>query len=115
MDLVERCKQGDSAAFRKLYELYSKAMFNTCYRILNDYAEAEDVLQESFIDAYRHLHSYGSRSSFGSWLKQIVVNKSINVLRKRKLETVDIDFTMAAELPDENGPDEKEIQYTEWL
>jgi len=111
MDLVERCKQGDSAAFRKLYDLYSKAMFNTSYRILNDYAEAEDVLQESFIDAYRHLHSFRSRSSFGSWLKQIVVNKSINVLRKRKLDTVDIDFTMAAELPDENGPDEKEIQY----
>lgn len=111
MDLVERCKQGDTACFKKLYDLYSKAMFNTSYRILNDYTEAEDVLQESFIDAYRHLDSFGSRSSFGSWLKQIVVNKSINVLRKRKLDTVDIDFTMAAEVADENGIDEKEIQY----
>lgn len=110
MDLVEKCKQGDSGSFRKLYELYSKAMFNTSFRILNDVAEAEDVLQESFIDAFKHIHSFENRSSFGSWLKQIVVNKSINVIRKRKLDLVDIEKTSVHEIPQEDTIDEKEIQ-----
>ena len=111
MDLVERCKQGDAQSFRKLYELYSKAMYNTSFRILNNTAEAEDVLQESFIDAFRHIHSFESRSSFGSWLKQIVVNKSINVIRKNKMDIVDLDKTQIAEMPEENTIDEKEIQW----
>jgi RNA polymerase sigma factor (sigma-70 family) len=109
MDLVEKCKQGDSGSFRKLYELYSKAMFNTSYRILNNVAEAEDVLQESFIDAFRHIHSFENRSSFGSWLKQIVVNKSINVIRKNKPDLVDIEKTTVHEMPQEDSIDEQEI------
>jgi RNA polymerase sigma-70 factor (ECF subfamily) len=109
-DLVDSCKRGDASGFRKLYELYSKAMFNTSFRILNDQAEAEDVLQESFTDAFRHIHSFANKSSFGSWLKQIVVNKSINVLRKRRLETVDIDKVWVSEIPEDSNIDEKEIQ-----
>jgi len=110
IDLVERCKQGDTTAFKKLYELYSRAMFNTSYRILNDFTEAEDVLQESFMDAYRHLSSFGNRSSFGSWLKQIVVNKSINVLRKKKLLLTDMEQGAIAEIADDDTKDEAEIQ-----
>jgi RNA polymerase sigma-70 factor (ECF subfamily) len=109
MDLVERSKQGDGAAFRKLYELYSRAMFNTSYRILNDFTEAEDVLQESFMDAYRHLGSFSNRSSFGSWLKQIVVNKSINVLRKKRPVLTDMEEGPFAELPDDDRYDEAEV------
>ena len=109
MDLVEKCKQGDPGSFRKLYDLYSKAMFNTSYRILNNVAEAEDVLQESFIDAFKHIHSFENRSSFGSWLKQIVVNKSISALRKLKMHLVDIDTTQVHELPEEESVNEKEI------
>ncbi len=111
LDLVERCKQGDTLSFKKLYELYSKAMFNTGYRILNNIADAEDVLQESFTDAFRHIHSFENRSSFGSWLKQIVVNKSINTLRKKKMDLIDIEKTGVAEMPEENTIDEKEIQW----
>jgi RNA polymerase sigma-70 factor (ECF subfamily) len=111
MELVERCKQGDARCFKKLYELYNKAMFNTSFRILNNRAEAEDVLQESFIDAFRNIHHFENRSSFGSWLKQIVVNKSINVIRKRKMDIVDIEKTSLGEMPDEYGIDEIEIQF----
>jgi RNA polymerase sigma factor (sigma-70 family) len=110
MDLVEKCKQGDPRSYKKLYELYSKAMFNTSFRILHHVAEAEDVLQESFIDAFKHIHSFENRSSFGSWLKQIVVNKSINVIRKRKTDLIDIGNTTVHELPEEETIDEKEIQ-----
>lgn len=109
-DLVERCKQGDASGFRKLYELYSKAMFNTSYRIVNNQTEAEDVLQEAFIDAFRHIDSFSNRSSFGAWLKQIVINKSINVLRKKRLETVDIEKVWLSDIPEESVVDEKEIE-----
>lgn len=110
MDLVENCKKGDPGSYRKLYELYAKAMYNTSYRILNNVAEAEDVLQESFIDAFKHIQSFENRSSFGSWLKQIVVNKSISALRKSKIFLVDIDATQVQDIPQEEVVDEKEIR-----
>ena len=110
LDLVEKSKQGDGTAFRKLYELYSRAMFNTSYRILNDFTEAEDVLQESFIDAYRHLGSFSNRSSFGSWLKQIVINKSINVLRKKRPVLTDMEQGPFAEVAEDERYDETEVQ-----
>ena len=61
-------------------------MYNVGYRIVNNVEEAEDVLQEAFISAFKNLGYYRGESSFGSWLKQIVVNKAINQLKKRKLE-----------------------------
>ena len=83
--LVERCRLNDRAAQAELYRRYSKAMFNAALRITGDYAEAEDVLQESFLSAFRELPSYKGESSFGAWLKRIVVNKAINCLRQRRL------------------------------
>ena len=86
--LVERCRLGDRRAQAEIYKRYSKAMFNASLRITGNYAEAEDVLQESFLSAFRELHSYKGDSSFGSWLKRIVINKSINCLRNRRLQLV---------------------------
>ena len=86
--LVERCRLHDRQAQAELYRRYSKAMFNAALRITGDYAEAEDVLQESFLSAFRELHGYKGDSSFGAWLKRIVVNKSINCLRQRRLALV---------------------------
>ena len=82
--LVEKCKQGDTRSYSELYQQYSRAMFSTCYRLLNNIADAEDILQESFTDAFRHLHNFEYKSSFGAWLKQIVVNKCVNHLRQKK-------------------------------
>jgi len=89
-DLIEACRQHDRAAQIELYELYCKAMFNASLRIVNDTAEAEDVMQDSFIEAFNKIDSYRGEGSFGAWLKRIVINNSINVIRKRK-ETVSID------------------------
>jgi RNA polymerase sigma-70 factor (ECF subfamily) len=61
-------------------------MYNVGYRIVNNEDEAHDVLQEAFISAFNNLDSYRQESSFGSWLKRIVVNKAINYLHKRKTE-----------------------------
>ena len=86
--LVERCRLHDRQAQAELYRRYAKAMFNAALRITGDYAEAEDVLQESFLSAFRELSTYKGDSSFGAWLKRIVVNKSINCLRQRRLALV---------------------------
>lgn len=70
---------------------YKNAMYNTCLRIVKDINDAEDVLQDSFISAFRNLASYKGDASFGAWLKRIVVNKSINFLNRSKLDVVDLD------------------------
>lgn len=66
-------------------------MFNVCMRILNHVGEAEDVLQEAFIDAFAKIGDFRQQATFGVWLKQIVVNKAINHLRSRRVELVNID------------------------
>lgn len=82
-ELIEQARKGEQSAFRKLYSLYSRAMYNTALRIVVDRGDAEDILQESFLRAFENLHQYRGESSFGSWLKRIVVNRSLNVLRSR--------------------------------
>lgn len=85
-DLIQRCRQGDQQAHFRLYQLYKKSMYNVGYRIVNNEEEAEDVLQEAFISAFRNLSYYRGDATFGAWLKRIVVNKAINYLKKRQLE-----------------------------
>ncbi len=91
VELVERCKQGERKAQYELYKLYSKSMLNVCMRVVNHVGEAEDVLQEAFLDAFCNLHTFKGQSTFGAWLKQVVVNKAINHLRQRKMQLVDIE------------------------
>lgn len=111
-ELVERCKSGDSASYEIIYRQYAKAMYNTSLRIVNNTADAEDVLQEAFLDAFRSLHDFHYRSTFGAWLKKIVINKSINTLRKRKMDLVELEETgLAFSLPEEERLDEKELQF----
>ncbi len=85
-EIIERCRQGDREAHYQLYKLYSKSMYNIGFRIVNNEMEAQDVLQEAFISAFRNLDHYRGEASFGSWLKKIVVNNAINVLKARKTE-----------------------------
>jgi RNA polymerase sigma-70 factor (ECF subfamily) len=110
-ELVERCKNGDAQSYEALYRQYSKAMYNTSLRIVNNTADAEDVLQEAFLDAFRSLHDFHYRSTFGAWLKKIVINKSINVLRTRKVNLVDMETTDVHAVAEEETINEEEIQY----
>jgi RNA polymerase sigma factor (sigma-70 family) len=110
-ELVERCKRGDPQSFQALYRQYSKAMYNTSLRIVNNTADAEDVLQESFLDAFRSLHDFHYRSTFGAWLKKIVINKSINILRKRRNDFVDMENTELQAVADDEPGNGEEMQY----
>jgi RNA polymerase sigma factor (sigma-70 family) len=110
-ELVERCKQGDRLSYGELYEKYAKAMYNTSLRIVNHMADAEDVLQESFCDAFAAIGSFGYKSTFGAWLKRIVINKSINALRKRKMDIIDIEKTNVVQMPEEENYDEEAMKF----
>ena len=88
---MQQCLNGDATAYRKLYVRYAKAMFNTALRIVNNQPDAEDVLQEAFTDAFAQLKNFQQKSTFGAWLKQIVVYKSIHKVRKNIFFAEDID------------------------
>jgi RNA polymerase sigma factor (sigma-70 family) len=109
-DVIESCKKGDVRAQYQLYTLYNRAMYNICYRMTGQQEEAEDMLQESFTYAFNRLGSFRFESSFGAWLKRIVVNTCINHLKKRK---VDLVYTeQHNDPPPDNDPvDYEEIQF----
>lgn len=81
-ELLEKCRRGDERAQMTVYNKYSKAMYNTAFRIVKHSAEAEDIMQECFLKAFEKLDTYEGTSTFGAWLKKIVVNHSINVYNK---------------------------------
>jgi len=83
-NLIERCKDLDRSAQFEIYKLYNKAMFNTALRITGEQEDAEDVLQDAFVSAFQNLNSYRAESSFGAWLKRIVINKALNHVQKHQ-------------------------------
>jgi RNA polymerase sigma-70 factor (ECF subfamily) len=85
-DIIERSKKGNRQAQYQLYRQYAKAMFNICNRMMNDRADAEDMLQESFSEAFRRLDSFRNESTFGAWLKMIVINRCINEIKRKKAQ-----------------------------
>ena len=113
-EIIDACKAGDRNAQFRIYKLYHKAMYNTSLRIVNDTMEAEDIMQESFLHAFRRIHTYSGEGSFGSWLKRIVINNSLDTLRKRKdqvsIEDENLEFPDIAE---ENREEEIQLQVAE--
>jgi RNA polymerase sigma-70 factor (ECF subfamily) len=108
-ELVVACKQGSKKACFELYKLYSKAMLNVAFRIVGDIAEAEDVLQEAFLDAFNKVKDFRQETTFGLWLKQIVVNRAINLLRKRKMDMIDMENEQLENIPEEEEDDDEEV------
>jgi len=104
--LIEECRKGNSKAQFRLYNQYSKAMYNLAYRIMNNREDAEDILQEAFIECFRNIGSFRFESTFGAWLKRILVNKCLNQLKKQK-----IDLTLCDTLPVTEYVEEDEITF----
>lgn len=76
--LIKACKKGKQSAQLELYDRYSKAMYNTAYRIVQDRFEAEDIMQDSFLTAFTKIESLKEAALFGAWLKKIVIHNSLS-------------------------------------
>ena len=107
--IIAKAAKGNAKAQRKLYELYAKAMFNICYRMMNSIEDAEDMLQEVFCDAFRRLDSFRFDSTFGAWIKRITINRCINELKRRKLE-LDLNEEITPDHVDEETDDINDIE-----
>lgn len=88
--LIEQCKLGDRLAQRTLYERYCKAMYTVAYRITSNFEDAGEVLQDAFLQVFRHIGDFEQRSTLGAWIKTIVVRSAISHLRRRKLAFVEL-------------------------
>jgi RNA polymerase sigma factor (sigma-70 family) len=106
-DIIDNCRKGNRKAQFQLYKLYYKNMYNLSFRIINNTQEAEDIMQESFLSAFRKIDSYSGEVSFGAWLKRIVINKSLDAVKKRKIDFLDLDES-AGYLPAEDEVNDTE-------
>jgi RNA polymerase sigma-70 factor, ECF subfamily len=84
VDAVARAKAGDRDGFRILVERHSRSVFRLAFRMTSNEQDAEDVVQETFLKAYRQLDKYEARSSFGTWLYRIAANCSLDLVRSRR-------------------------------
>ena len=103
--VVARVKAGDHDAFRHLVERHSRSVFRLAYRLTSHEQDAEDVVQETFLRAFRQIRRFEARSSFTTWLYRITVNCSHDLLRQRpragtRPSLDDPDLRVAAELAD---------------
>lgn len=104
--LIEECKRGSSDAQFRLYSMYSKAMYNLARRMTGNREDAEDILQETFMECFRNIGSFRFESTFGAWLKSILINRSINHLKKKR-----VDLVYYENLPETETDDETEPEY----
>ena len=84
LDLVRRCKQGDATAFEELYRAHSARLYSLLMRMVGAAEDAEDLLQDVFLQAHRKLDSFRGESSLGTWLYRLAVNQCLDYLRGRQ-------------------------------
>lgn len=111
-DVIEKCRKGNARAQYELYNLYARAMYNICLRMMRSREAAEDMLQEAFTDAFGKLETFRFDSGFGSWLKRIVINNCINEINRRKTDLEFFDDMHLFEQEDETDDREYENQMT---
>jgi len=102
--LIFDAQEGSRGAFRLIVERYMKQAYDIAYGVVGDHDEAEDVAQESFVRVYRSLRSFRGDAGFGTWLYRIVMNVSLNRLRKRKTKE-QREVKMQAQYREKPGPD----------
>lgn len=84
-DLVEQARSGSHLAFVELCQRYSKSVERTIFRIVRNRQDTEDLIQETFLSAYKHLNCFRGTCKFGTWITRIGINQSLMLLRKRKV------------------------------
>lgn len=93
-ELVRKLKMGDMRSFEKLLDLYGNRLIKTCYLILNDKQESEDVVQETFIRVFKSIHSFNLQSSLYTWIYSIALNICRDVLKRKKCDYSYEEYTL---------------------
>lgn len=107
--LLERLRSGDRHAFSDLVELYSLRLYHLALKMLGNPQDAEDVLQETYLKAFRHIRGFDGRSSLSTWLYRIATNEALMVLRRKHPEFISLDEPVQ----DEDGEHEP-LQIVDW-
>ena len=105
-ELVRRAQGGDTEAFGRLVKQHSAMLFQVAFRLTGNEANAEDVVQDAFVRAYRKLDRFDGRSAFGTWLYRITVNCSMDAMRKkqRNRESTDLEPVLEQKQPSTHDP-----------
>src|SRR5260221_1080271 len=108
--VLARARQGDSEAFRALVEQHSRSVFRLAFRMTGNEQDAEDVVQESLLRAYRQLGRFESRANFGTWLYRITANCAVDLMRSKQARhdqtrSETLDETAAVATSDLPGPE----------
>ena len=82
-ELIRRAQDGDQQAFAVLYNLHKRRIYSLCLRMVHNVADAEDLMQEAFLQVYRKLHTFRGESAFSTWLHRVAVNVVLMSLRKK--------------------------------
>jgi RNA polymerase sigma factor (sigma-70 family) len=110
--LLQACKKGNQPAQFEIYKLYYKAMYNTAQRIVHNSYEAEDVMQEAFLNAFTKLETFKGEVTFGAWLKRIVINISLTQIKKNeRFEEVKLEIVSDKLHPEEELLIDDKIDY----
>jgi len=111
LTLVQRIGRGDQAAFESLMRKYNGKLFRIARSILKDDGDAEDALQDAYLEAYRHIDEFRGASELGTWLTRIVINQALARLRKEKRRSSIVPFRSAAatdtDAPEAQVPDNR--------
>jgi RNA polymerase sigma-70 factor (ECF subfamily) len=89
--LIEDCKKNCAKAQMQLYDLYCEAMFAIANRYVNDTQLAEDIMQDAFIKVFKNIEKFKGEVTIGAWIKRIVINQSLDYLKKKKIELISIE------------------------
>lgn len=83
-EIIQKLQQGDEQAFKQLVENYQKLVVNTCFGMIHNIEDAEDIAQEVFIEVFRSIHKFRADAKISTWLYRIAVNRSLNFIRDNK-------------------------------
>ena len=103
------CKLGNTAGYTELYHEHAQAVYNTILRLVNHSAEAEDILQESFVAAFQRIDQFTMSGGFRAWVKRIAINKAVDLIRKRHISFVELEPGWM--LAEETAVDEQAFTY----
>jgi RNA polymerase sigma-70 factor, ECF subfamily len=106
-EAIRRAQAGDSAAFDFLYQLHSRRVYALCLRMVNNPADAEDLMQEAFLQLFRKIATFRGESAFSTWLHRMTVNVVLMRLRKKSLPTDSLEETLDPEA--ENSSPKRDV------